>query len=224
MVVRSRVDGPVPGTVTRKITGSPFDPLVKALFPRIAALVPLAVTPNMITKLGLAATFGTALSVVLARFVPSLLLVGSALVLVNWVADTLDGEVARQRGQCSRLGDFYDHIFDAFMCAAINIGLAFSGLCQPVLPLLLGVVFLLNFAITYKGEQATGVYELLTFGPTEVRLGIIFFFTTTYFFHGVVLDIWGLGLTVLDLGFVFGIVWSLAYIAVLFRRYEKRLR
>lgn len=209
---------------TKKITGSPFDPLVKALFPKLAAITPRWVTPNMITKLGLASSFATGIAVAFARYAPELLFLGSAFVILNWVTDTLDGVLARQRDQCSRIGDFYDHVFDAFMVANINIGLAFSGLCHPVLPLALGVVFLLNFAITYKGEQVTGVYELLTFGPTEVRFGIVFFLTTAYLFPGAVFTWQGQDLQVIDLGLVFGIIWSIIYILVLFRRYTVRIR
>ena len=209
---------------TQKITGSPFDPLVEVLFPRLAAITPHWVTPNMITKLGLVSTFATGLALAFAWHLPELLLVGSAFVLLNWVTDTLDGVLARQRDQCSRLGDFYDHVFDAFMVANINFGLAFSGLCHPVLPLAHGVVFLLNFAITYKGEQVTGVYELLTFGPTEVRFGVVFFFTTAYFLPGTIVTARGYDLQVIDLGLIFGICWSIIYLVVLFRRYTARIR
>ncbi len=224
MVARTQSEAQARIPATKKITGSPFDPLVKALFPKLASITPEWVTPNLITKLGLFSSFATGVAVAFARFSPELLIVGCGFVLLNWITDTLDGVLARQRNQCSRLGDFYDHVFDAFMVALVNIGLAFSGLCHPVLPLMLGVVFLLNFAITYKGEQVTGVYELLTFGPTEVRFGIIFFLTMAYLFPGTIVTSLGWDLQVIDLGLVFGISWSIIYILVLFRRYTTRIR
>ncbi len=224
MVARSHIETQARIPPTQKITASPFDPLVKALFPKLAAITPRFITPNMITVIGLLSTIAIGAALILTSHVPALLLVGAALILVNWVADTLDGVVARQRNQCSRLGDFYDHVFDAFSVAAINVGLAFSPLAHVELPLILATVFLLNFAITYKGEQATGVYELLTFGPTEVRFAVFGFFVAAYLMPGPIVTVFGVGLQVLDLASLVGIFWSLVYILVLFRRYVGRLR
>jgi phosphatidylglycerophosphate synthase len=178
----------------------------------------------MVTVGGLLSTVGIAICFLLTVYAREFLFLAAALIIVNWGADTLDGVLARQRNQSSRLGDYYDHVFDAFSVAIINIGLAFSTLVHPVTPLLLGVVFLLNFAITYKGEQVTGVYELLTFGPTEVRFALFGFFIAAYFVPGPVVSVFGVGLQMLDITCLIGSFWSVIYIVILFNKYARRLR
>ena len=206
-----------------KITASPFDPFVRSVFPRLADRVPPWVSPNAITVAGVLAAVAAGVAVALAGRAPALLLLGALLVLVNWVADTLDGIVARRRGQSSRLGDFLDHAFDAVTVAALTVGPAFSGLVHPTLSLLQGVLILLGFAFTYKGEQATGVYELLALGPTEIRFALVAAFVTAYLVPGTVVTALGHDLAVLDLAAAGGCLWAVVYGLVLFRRYVRRL-
>ncbi len=207
----------------RKITGSPFDPLVKALFPHIATRTPRFVTPNMITLSGLVATLLAGLAMVFSKIFPELLFLAAGLVFLNWVTDTLDGVLARQRNQCSQLGDFFDHIFDAITCAAIIIGSAFSGLAHPTPVLLLGVLSLLSFAITYKGEQVTGIYEVLTFGPTEVRFVLIGVLIAAYFFRGPLVSLLGWEMTWLDIVASLSCVWAFLYAFILAIRYGRQV-
>jgi phosphatidylglycerophosphate synthase len=209
---------------TLKLTESPFDPMVRAVFPRMAVHVPRVVTPNVVTVAGVVATILAGTAVACAGLARHLLLVAAGLVFVNWVADTLDGVLARERRQTSRLGDFLDHVFDAVSVAALTVGPAFSGLVSPTLSLLLGVMILLCFAVTYKGEQATGVYELLKFGPTEVRFVVAGTFVAAFFFPGDLVTVAGHGLQVIDLASLTGITWSALYLAVLFSRYARRLQ
>jgi len=213
-----------PGAVTEKVTKSPFDPLVQALFPRLARRVPRWVSPNAITVAGLVATVGAGSALALAGGARWLLFVAAGLVLVNWAADTLDGIVARQRKQTSRLGDFLDHAFDAMAVAALTIGPALSGLVHPALALLHGVLTLVCFALTYKGEQATDDYELLAFGPTEVRFALTVVFVAAYFLPGSVVAIAGYPLQVLDLSALVGSLWAVVYGTIVFARYARRLR
>lgn len=206
---------------TKKITRSPFDPLVQWLFPKLASRTPSSITPNMVTVAGLVASLMGGLAVAFARFSPELLFLAAALVLVNWITDTLDGVLARQRDQCSKLGDFYDHIFDAFTMTAFILGYAFSGLCHPVLPLLLGLVFLLCFVVTYKGEQVTGVYELLTLGPTEVRFMLALVYVAAYYLRQPLLQLASHQLRLLDLVSLVATVWAALYLFVLIGRYRR---
>lgn len=221
MVARthSETQGRLPPT--KRITASPFDPLVKALFPKLAARTPRFVTPNMITISGVVASMVGGTALVLSRWWPGLLLLAAALVLFNWVADTLDGVLARQRDQCTRLGDFLDHVFDAVTVTAFILGSAFSGYSHPEIPLVLGMVFLLCFAITYKGEQVTGIYELLALGPTEVRFALIATYLATYFLREPLVTLGGMDLRILDLVAAFSTLWALIYAIILLRRYGR---
>jgi phosphatidylglycerophosphate synthase len=204
----------------KRVTGSPFDPLVKAVFPKIAARTPAFVTPNMVTLSGVLATILGGAALGFSRYARWLLLVAAALLLFNWVADTLDGVLARQRGQCSRLGDYLDHVFDAVTMAAIAIGIEYSGLCHATIPLLVGVFFILGFVITYKGEQVTGVYELLTLGPTEIRFALVAFFVGCYFVTAPLVTILGISMRLMDFAAIIGVIWSVVYDVILIRRYH----
>jgi phosphatidylglycerophosphate synthase len=221
MVTTPHADPPARGPTVKRVTGSPFDPLVKSLFPKIATHTPQFVTPNMVTVSGVAATMLAGAALALSRYAPWLLFVAAALLMFNWFTDTLDGVLARQRGQCSRLGDFLDHVFDAVTMAAVTIGIEYSGLAHPSIPLLVGVLFILGFVITYKGEQLTGVYELLTLGPTEIRFALVVFFVGCYFVTEPLVTVFGVGLRLMDVCALIGVVWSVVYDVVLIRRYHR---
>lgn len=221
MVARTHADPPTNIPPVKRVTGSPFDPLVKAVFPKIAARTPACITPNMVTVSGVVATILGGVALGFSQVAPWLLFVAAGLLLYNWVTDTLDGILARQRGQCSRLGDYLDHIFDAVTMAAITIGIQYSGLCHGTIPLLVGVFFILGFVITYKGEQVTGVYELLTLGPTEIRFALVAFFIGCYFLTAPLVAVFGVGLRLMDFAAIIGVIWSVAYDVVLIRKYYR---
>jgi archaetidylinositol phosphate synthase len=53
--------------------------------------------------------------------------VASALLVVHWLGDSLDGTLARVRGiERPRYGYYLDHLVDAVSTAAIGIGLGLS--------------------------------------------------------------------------------------------------
>lgn len=207
-----------------RVTGSPFHPLVRSLFPRIAASVPKSVSPNLVTVLGLVAAVLAGGALLISRFIPAFCFVAAAFVFVNWFADTLDGELARLREQCSKLGDFLDHVFDAFTVVAITLGIAGTGAGHPTIIVLAGFILLLCFAVTYKGEQVTGIYVLLTFGPTEVRLVLMGLFIASYFMRAPVLSVWGFDLWLFDIAGLFGVVWASLYALILTLRYGRQIQ
>jgi phosphatidylglycerophosphate synthase len=221
MVASSHADPQAHIPPVKRVTGSPFDPLVKFLFPKIAAHTPRFITPNMVTVSGVVATALGGAALGFSRYAPWLLFVAAGLLMFNWVTDTLDGVLARQRGQCSRLGDYLDHIFDAVTMAAITIGIEYSGLCHSRIPLLVGVFFILGFVITYKGEQVTGVYELLTLGPTEIRFALVAFFIGCYFVTGPLVTVFGVSLRLMDFAALIGVTWSVVYDVILIRKYHR---
>jgi len=219
---RRRGELSLPGTT--KITASPFDPVVRTIFPQLAERMPRSVSPNMVTIAGLACALLSALLLGLSGAAPWMLPLAAGLIMINWVTDTLDGELARHRGQTSRLGDFLDHVFDAVSAAALCLGSALSGQVHPVLPLALGVVILLAFSITYKGEQATGVYELLRLGPTEVRLLLSATLISAFLWPGPIVNLGRWDFTIMDLTAAAGLGWATVYCMTLFGRHVGRLR
>ena len=120
------------------------------------------------------AAFGIAAAYVLSNGDPAWLWAASALLVVHWLGDSLDGTLARVRkAERPRYGYYLDHLVDAVATALIGIGLGLS----PYLLLATGLVIVIAYLVlsinTYLETQALGVFSLGygRLGPTEARLG-----------------------------------------------------
>jgi phosphatidylglycerophosphate synthase len=142
----------------------------------IARRLPARVMPDHLTALGVVAALGIAGAYVLSNGDKAWLWAASALLVVHWLGDSLDGTLARVRGtERPRYGYYLDHLVDAFATAAIGIGLGLS----PYMLLSVGLVIVIAYLIlsinTYLETQALGVFSLGygRLGPTEARLLLI---------------------------------------------------
>jgi phosphatidylglycerophosphate synthase len=165
----------------------------------IARGLPARVMPDHLTALGVLAALGIATAYVLSNDDSAWLWAASALLVVHWLGDSLDGTLARVRGtERPRYGYYLDHLVDAFATAAIGIGLGLS----PYMLLSVGLVIVIAYLVlsinTYLETQAFGVFTLGygRLGPTEARLLLIA--VNTLLAIGVasfgLLDVLGLGL------------------------------
>ena len=96
--------------------------------------------------------------------------------LANWFGDSLDGTVARVRGQeRPRYGFYVDHVIDLAGTAALLIGIGASGLMAPSVALAILAAYFLVSAEAYLATHAAGIFRLsfLGIGPTELRLLLI---------------------------------------------------
>jgi phosphatidylglycerophosphate synthase len=90
----------------------------------IAKRLPSRVKPDHLTALGVLASVGIAAAYVLSNGDSAWLWAASALLVVHWLGDSLDGTLARvRRSERPRYGYYLDHLVDAFATAAIGIGL-----------------------------------------------------------------------------------------------------
>ena len=142
----------------------------------IAARLPTRVMPDHLTALGVLAALGIAAAYVLSNGDKTWLWAASALLVVHWLGDSLDGTLARVRKtERPRYGYYLDHLVDAFATATIGIGLGLS----PYMLLSVGLVIVIAYLIlsinTYLETQAFGVFALGygRLGPTEARLLLI---------------------------------------------------
>lgn len=85
---------------------------------------------------------------------PWLLLAAFILIVLNSIADSLDGRVARLAGRTTDLGDFLDHTYDRLSDIAMLSGISLSGYCHPIFGLFAVVSVLLS---SYMGTQAQAV-------------------------------------------------------------------
>jgi phosphatidylglycerophosphate synthase len=142
----------------------------------MAARLPAWIVPDHLTRLGVLGAFGTALGYWLSGRNPAWLWLASAMLVVNWFGDSMDGTTARVRKiERPKYGYYLDHMVDGIVTAAIGIGIGLSPFVRLDVALILVVVYLVLSINLYLEAEVFGVFEMGygVFGPTEVRLLII---------------------------------------------------
>jgi archaetidylinositol phosphate synthase len=168
----------------------------------IAARLPQWVKPDHLTALGVLAAFGIAGAYLLSNGDKTWLWAASALLVVHWLGDSLDGTLARvRRIERPKYGYYLDHLVDALATAVIGLGLGLSPFMLLAVGLAIVIAYLILSINTYLETHAFGVFALGYggVGPTEVRLALIALNTLLALGVGVGFHVAGLGLTVLDL-------------------------
>jgi archaetidylinositol phosphate synthase len=168
----------------------------------IARRLPARVMPDHMTALGVLAAIGIAASYVLSNGDEAWLWAASALLVVHWLGDSLDGTLARvRRIERPKYGYYLDHLVDAVATALIGIGLGLSPWMLLSVGLLIVIAYLVLSINTYLETYAFGVFTLGygRLGPTEVRLVLIVLNTLIALGVGLGFHVGDLGLTVLDL-------------------------
>src|SRR5215204_6912905 len=100
----------------------------------------------------------------------------SALLVVHWLGDSLDGTLARvRRVERPRYGYYLDHLVDALATAVIGLGVGLSPFMLLAVGLAIVIAYLILSINTYLETHAFGVFTLGygRLGPTEARLGLI---------------------------------------------------
>jgi archaetidylinositol phosphate synthase len=168
----------------------------------IARRLPAWVMPDHLTALGVLAAFGIAGAYLLSNGDKAWLWAASALLVVHWLGDSLDGTLARvRRSERPRYGYYLDHLVDAIATALIGLGLGLSPWMLLSVGLLIVIAYLVLSINTYLETHAFGVFTLGygRLGPTEVRLVLIALNTLIALGVGLGFEVGSLGLTVLDL-------------------------
>jgi phosphatidylglycerophosphate synthase len=168
----------------------------------IARRLPARVMPDHMTAVGVLAAVGIAAAYLLSNGDQAWLWAASALLVVQWLGDSLDGTLARvRRIERPKYGYYLDHLVDAVATALIGIGLGLSPWMLLSIGLLIVIAYLVLSINTYLETYAFGVFTLGygRIGPTEVRLVLIALNTLIALGVGLGFEVGGLGLTVLDL-------------------------
>lgn len=202
---RSRRPAPAePGTAV-EATREPSFLLAKPekrLLQAIARRLPHWVLPNDLTALGVVAAAGIAVAYALSGHGSGWLWAASALLVVHWLGDSLDGTVARVRGiGRPRYGYYLDHLVDGVATAMIGIGLGLS----PYMALSVGAILVIAYLVlsinVYLESQALGRFSIGygKLGPTEARVLLIGLNTALALGLNLHVTVLGLGVTVLDI-------------------------
>src|SRR5262249_4120046 len=163
-------------TVPERVHGAWTEAWERRQTSAILAWLPAWLTPDHFTFLGLAGAALAGFSYALSGRSPLFLLGAVAGVALNWLGDTLDGNLARDRqAERPRYGFFIDHSCDALSQLAIFPGIGaspFAHLSSACLVLLAYWMATLMSLITLV---ATGRFHIVYWGigPTEIRIAII---------------------------------------------------
>jgi phosphatidylglycerophosphate synthase len=176
-------------------------PLERRFLPWAAGRLPRWVLPDDMTALGVLAAFGVCAAYQLSNNGRGWLWLATALLVLQWVGDSLDGTLARVRGiQRPKYGFYLDHIVDALATAAIGLGLGLS----PFMLLSIGALIVVGYLIlsinVYLESMAFGRFRLGygLFGPTEIRLVLVALNTALALDLGLDFHLVKLDVTVLD--------------------------
>ena len=145
----------------------------KRLLIWLARRLPGWVNSDHLTALGAVAMVGGGAAFAAAAMDRRWLALVPLMLAMNWFGDSLDGTVARVRGhQRPRYGYYVDHVVDLVNATALFVGLACSGLMQPMLGLGLLLGYVLLAAEAFLATHAVGVFRISFsgVGPTELRI------------------------------------------------------
>lgn len=172
----------------------------------LAARVPRQIRSNHLTVLGTLGAAAAGVAYALTRYDPRWLWVASAMLVVNWLGDSLDGTLARVRNtQRPKYGYYLDHVVDAFSTTVIGLGIGLSPYVDLAIALGLVIVYLALSINVYLESSVFGVFKISygRIGPTEVRLLLILLNTLLLVFprpHSLVPTVANWTLTVLLIG------------------------
>ena len=135
------------------------DGFVRLTGPMVRALVRGHVRPNTITTIGALVVIGSAVA-----YGMSAIRLGGLLLLLSGLLDILDGQVARQGGQSSAFGAFYDSSLDRVGESALFAGIALHFLRGglPAAQVALGVMLAIaalsaSLMVSYTRARAEGL-------------------------------------------------------------------
>lgn len=169
--------------------------------PRMARALPGWVTPDTLTVVGLLAAVGIAVSYGLTRYSLDWLWLASALLVVHWWGDSLDGTLARvRRIQRERYGFYVDHQSDALSALLFFGGLGLSPLMDPLIAAGLLVGYYLLMILVSLVTIARDVFKIsfAGVGPTEGRLLLIGANTAVWALGNPTVEVAGAALSLFD--------------------------
>ena len=150
--------------------------LEKRTLQAVARRLPPWVTSDHLTMLGVLGAIGVSVSYGLSGLSPHWLWLASAMLVVNWFGDSLDGTVARVRKtERPRYGYYLDHAVDGITTIMIGAGLGLSPLVDLRAALAVVILYLLMSINVYLESSVWGVFKMDygLLGPTEIRLLLI---------------------------------------------------
>ncbi len=162
-------------------------PLERPTLQWFAAHMPIWITPDICTSIGVVGGLVAALGYGLSNYHPGFLWLASLGFLLNWFGDSLDGTLARYRRIERPLYGYYiDHTTDAICQVLIILGMGISPYISFNIACLALISYLLLSVLTYLRTYVAGEFKISygRLGPTESR-AIAVLLNTAMFFFGI---------------------------------------
>jgi len=153
-----------------------LQPLERPALQWLAARMPLRITPDHLTAIGLVGSLIVFIGYALSSFDATFLWLANAGLLLNWFGDSLDGTLARfRRIERPRYGFFIDKTTDLLTEVMFALGLGLSSFVRFEVACLALIVYLLIAVFTFVRTQVSGIHQIAFggIGPTEVRAGMV---------------------------------------------------
>jgi phosphatidylglycerophosphate synthase len=147
--------------------------------------MPIWVTPDTCTIIGVCGGLLAAIGYGLSNYSPGWLWLASFGFVLNWFGDSLDGTLARYRGIERPLYGYYiDHATDAVCQIMIILGMGISPYVSFNIACLALVSYLLLSVLAYLRTYVAGEFKISygRLGPTESRAIAVLLNTAMYFF------------------------------------------
>ena len=159
-------------------------PLERPVLKWLAAHMPVWVTPDICTAIGVLGALVITISYLLSTLDKNFLWLASLGFIINWFGDSLDGTLARYRHiERPIFGFFLDHTTDAVNEVLIFIGLGLTPYVSFNIACLTLVAYLLLSVLVFVSTAVIGEFKISygKLGPTEVRVLAILLNTWMYF-------------------------------------------
>lgn len=156
-----------------RVQQSVLTALEKRVLHWLAVRMPDRINSDHLTLLALCAMVSVGASYWLSRYSPIGLVLATVWLAVNWFGDSLDGTLARVRGQQRpRYGFYVDHVVDVIGVLFLFGGLGLSGYLHPAVAATLLIAYFLLSLEVYLATHSLGRFQMSFFGvgPTELRL------------------------------------------------------
>lgn len=160
-----------------RFNASVLGPLERPALVWMAKRMPAWVVPDHLTMLGVAGALLTGAGFILSRWSLQWLWLANVGLVVNWIGDSVDGNLARYRHiERPRYGFFVDHTSDLFSQVVVFLSLGISPCAHFSVACLGLIAFLMGFVYTLIGAhvRATMRITYFGFGPTEIRALLLF--------------------------------------------------
>ena len=159
-------------------------PLERPALQWLSAHMPAWVTPDICTAIGILGALVTSIGYILSNTDRNYFWLASFGFLVNWLGDSLDGNLARYRHiERPKYGFYIDHTTDTFSQAVIFLGLGLSPYISFNVACMALISYYMLAILVYVRTCVVGEFKISfgKLGPTEIRVIAILLNTAMYF-------------------------------------------